>query len=101
MPYFFHQREVDVLHVGVVVGEGSVIFLKFVDVLGVAEREARFGCRLVNKFVLERESVDVADHLADPSAGDFVAEYVGRYFFRLLWRRPRCRRLWLPPRGSG
>lgn len=78
---FFHQREVDVLHVGVVVGEGSVIFLKFVDVLGVAEREARFGCRLVNKFVLERESVDVADHLADPSAGDFVAEYVGRYFF--------------------
>ena len=78
---FLHQRQVDVLHVGIVVGKGSVVFLEFVNILGVPEGETRLGRRLVDEFVFKRKAVDIAYHLTDPGSGDFVAEHVGLYFF--------------------
>ena len=78
---FLHQRQVDVFHVGIVVGKSSVVFLEFVNILGVPEGETRLWCRLVDEFVFKRKTVDIAYHLTDPGSGDFVAEHVGFYFF--------------------
>ena len=60
--------EVDPLDVGVVVGLGAV---------GQAGRVVLDVAGLVDVFELVRQAVEVADHLAEHAAADFVFELVG------------------------
>ena len=66
-----HHKEVEILHIRVVVGEGSVHCCHLPDCL--VEHERRFT-RLLNEFVFILESVDVSDHLPEPRPGNLVAE---------------------------
>ena len=68
---FLHHHEIEILDIGVVVGESPVDGFHLAHRL--VEHEGALA-RLVHELVLIFKSVDVAHHLADPRAGYLVLE---------------------------
>ena len=68
---FLHHQKIEVLHIRIIIGEGSVHggHLAY----SLVEHERRFT-RLFNEFVLILESVDIAHHLPQPGPGYLVVE---------------------------
>jgi hypothetical protein len=76
----FHHHQIEILDIGVVIGESTVDGRHLPHRL--VEHERTFAW-FVHEFVLVFEAINVADHLAYPRTGDLVLEFAAADLFLL------------------
>ena len=77
---FLHHHEIEILDIGIVVGESAVNGSHLADCL--VEHEGAFA-GLVHELVLVLEAVDIAHHLPQPGSGNLVFQLCAGNLLRL------------------